>query len=197
MNDTLTLDQVRLRLDALNDEYAADPAFERVRAEATRLVPGFGASRPLVMFIGEAPGGEEDRLGRPFVGAAGQFLDGHLARIGLDRTGRCYTTNVLKYRPRENRDPTMVEVQRSRPYLWREVDILSPGLVVTLGRFSCMALWPRMTRITECAGKLRHDAEHGIWHLPLLHPSYGLRPENTAAFEANVAALASVLGDIR
>lgn len=187
--------QVRGSLAALAAHYDADPDLARARSRATRLVPGVGSPRPLVVLVGEAPGEQEDRVGQPFVGRSGALLDALLAEHGIDRLGRCYTTNLVKYRPPGNADPGPWEIEVSLSYLRREIAILCPPLVATLGRVSTRALWPTMPRITECHGRPR-PLWDGVTHLPMLHPAFGLRPGNREAFAADVATLAGFVGGI-
>lgn len=140
----------------------------------TQAVPGVGHRGADLLVIGEAPGQEEDRLGEPFVGRAGQLLDRMLAAIGLDRD-RVYITNVLKCRPPNNRDPKPEEVRACSPYLRRQIELLRPRAILAVGRISAQQL----LETAETVGRLR-----GRWHrfgpcdTPLLvtyHPAYLLR----------------------
>ena len=108
----------------------------------TRAVPGEGPPRADIMLIGEGPGFHEDRQGRPFVGAAGQFLETLLASIGMTRE-QVYIANVIKCRPPGNRDPLPDELQSCSPYLDRQIDLIQPKVIVTLGRFSMARYFPR------------------------------------------------------
>ncbi len=112
----------------------------------THAVPGEGHQHPRIVFVGEGPGAEEDRLGRPFVGRSGRFLDGMIESIGLHR-GDLFITNVVKCRPPENRDPRPDEIAACRGFLERQIELLAPQVVGTLGRFS-MARWFPGERIT-------------------------------------------------
>ena len=136
-------------------------------------VPGEGAAAPLVMVIGEGPGAEEDRCGRPFVGRAGQYLDRWLAAIGLDRSSSCFIGNIVKCRPPGNRDPHPEESAACLPYLERQIDILRPRAILTLGRIATQILCNR----GEGIGKLRgSELEYrGIPLVPTYHPSAVLR----------------------
>jgi uracil-DNA glycosylase family 4 len=100
-----------------------------------KVVPGEGPEDAELFFIGEAPGWHEDQQGRPFVGPAGQFLDQLLASIGLKR-GQVYIANVIKCRPPQNRDPLPKEIEACRKWLDRQVEIIRPKVIVTLGRYS-------------------------------------------------------------
>ena len=116
-------------------------------------VPGEGSINANIMFIGEAPGEREDATGRPFVGAAGKFLDQLLASVGLRRE-EVYITNVVKCRPPGNRDPREEEVSACTPYLWRQIALIKPRLIVALGRHAARVLylkaglkWSNMSRM--------------------------------------------------
>ena len=121
-------------------------------AEGRNLaVPGEGPDQAEVMFIGEAPGYHENRLGRPFVGAAGRFLEELLASIGLQRTD-VYICNVIKCRPPKNRDPLPHEIEACRPFLDAQIALVAPRLIVTLGRHS-MARWFPKASISRIHGQ--------------------------------------------
>ncbi len=145
-----------------------------LRATTTQMVPGAGNPDAQIMFIGEAPGANEDHLGQPFVGAAGKFLDSMLAEIGLSRDD-IYITNIVKYRPPANRDPRPEEIASSLPYLKRQIGIVQPKLIVFLGRHSMNAFFPEL-KIGEVHGQIIKDA--GQAYLPLYHPSFGRYPRN-------------------
>jgi uracil-DNA glycosylase family 4 len=108
----------------------------------TKAVPGEGPANSEIMFIGEAPGFHEDQQGRPFVGAAGKFLEELLESIGLKRQD-VYIANVIKCRPPGNRDPLPEEIEACEPYLDRQIELIQPRMVVTLGRFSMARAFPR------------------------------------------------------
>src|SRR5574341_175911 len=107
----------------------------------TNAVPGEGPENAAIMMIGEGPGFHEDRQGRPFVGAAGQFLEELLAGIGMTRE-QVYITNVVKCRPPGNRDPLPNELLACEPYLNRQIELIKPNVIVTLGRFSMYRYFP-------------------------------------------------------
>ena len=130
---------------------------------ATNIVPGEGNPDAAVVLIGEAPGKNEDLTGRPFVGAAGKFLDELLAEAGLTRQD-VFITSIVKYRPPKNRDPRPDEKEQSWPYLLRQLRVINPKLVVTLGRHSMGYFVPDRT-ITEAHGKLITGGEWPV--LPL------------------------------
>src|SRR5579864_6007212 len=116
-------------------------------------VPGEGSVTAEVMFIGEGPGVNEDRLGKPFVGPAGQFLDELLASIGMDRP-TVFITNVVKHRPPQNRDPLPEEIAACGEYLTRQIEALNPKVIVTLGRFSMARFFPA-ARISAIHGQAK------------------------------------------
>jgi uracil-DNA glycosylase len=149
----------------------------------TQGVPGVGDRDADWLFVGEAPGAEEDRLGEPFVGQAGKLLDNMLAAIGLARGNNVYIANVLKSRPPGNRDPKPEEVAACLPYLERQIDLIKPRVMVALGRFAAQSLLLTETPI----GKLRGKAHHyrGIPLVVTYHPAYLLRnpPDKAKAWE--------------
>jgi uracil-DNA glycosylase family 4 len=136
----------------------------------TRSVPGEGPGDPGIMFIGEAPGFHEDQQGRPFVGAAGKFLEELLESIGLKRED-VFITNVIKCRPPGNRDPLPEEIEACKPYLDRQIELLQPKLVVTLGRFSMARAFPK-ARISRIHGQPRKVG--GVIYYPMYHPAAAL-----------------------
>ncbi len=140
----------------------------------TKAVPGEGAPTAQIMFVGEGPGYNEDQQGRPFVGAAGKFLDELLASIGTRRS-EVYITNVLKCRPPNNRDPLPNEVEACRKYLLRQIELIRPHLIVTLGRFSLAWFFPRDS-IGKAHGKLRRLGNQHLYHV--YHPAAALHAGN-------------------
>jgi uracil-DNA glycosylase family 4 len=135
-----------------------------------RAVPGEGPSDAKLMFIGEGPGFHEDQSGRPFVGAAGQFLEELLAGIGLSRED-VFIANVVKCRPPGNRDPEQQEIDACRGYLDRQIALIDPKVIVTLGRFS-MARWFPSARISRIHGQPRKVGKRLI--VPMYHPAAAL-----------------------
>ena len=138
-----------------------------------QAVPGVGDPHAEWLFIGEAPGANEDRQGEPFVGDAGKLLDAILAAIGLARGKNVFIANVLKSRPPANRDPKQDEVAACLPYLERQIELIQPKLIVALGRFAAQSLLATDTPI----GKLRGQV-HRYRGVPLVvtyHPAYLLR----------------------
>ena len=137
-----------------------------------RLVFGTGVGKPRVLFIGEGPGAEEDQQGLPFVGRAGALLTGLIQAMGLVRED-VYITNVVKCRPPGNRNPAPAEVASCRPILDRQIELLDPALIVTLGNVPLKALNPSAGGITRERGRIFHFRQWRV--LPTFHPSYLLR----------------------
>ena len=142
-----------------------------LHAGRANAVPGEGHPHARLLFIGEGPGREEDRQGRPFVGPAGQLLDELLASIGAHRSG-VYIANMVKCRPPDNRDPAPDEIQACSKYLDRQIELLNPQLIVTLGRFSLGKFFPG-EGVTRARGQLRQHGGRQIF--PMLHPAAALR----------------------
>jgi uracil-DNA glycosylase family 4 len=138
----------------------------------TNFVFGVGNPEAKLMFIGEAPGREEDLQGEPFVGAAGQLLDRMLAAIQFKR-GDVYIANILKCRPPENRDPQPDEIETCKPYLLQQLKIIQPKIICALGRISAQALLQTKNPLNQLRGKF-HDF-NGIKFLVTYHPAALLR----------------------
>jgi len=149
----------------------------------THLIFGEGSVSPRVCFIGEAPGREEDKQGRPFVGRSGQLLRKHIREMGWKEED-VYITNIVKRRPPENRDPTPEEILLYKPYLKAQLHILNPEIIVTLGRFSMNYFLPD-AKITRDQGKV--FLFHGKKIYPIFHPAAALR--NPAMMTAFVDAM--------
>lgn len=139
----------------------------------TQGVLGSGDQHADWLFVGEAPGAEEDRQGEPFVGAAGKLLDAMLAAIGLQRDDRVYIANVLKSRPPGNRNPKPEEISACMPYLVRQVELIQPKLIVALGRFAAHTLLDTEVSIGSLRGQVH--AYRGIPLIVTYHPAYLLR----------------------
>jgi uracil-DNA glycosylase len=139
------------------------------------VVFGEGSEGAQVLFIGEAPGEEEDQQGRPFVGRAGKLLDQLIARTGLSR-GDVFICNVLKCRPPGNRDPLGEEVEACKGYLLRQIDLIQPRVICVLGRHANNTLFGTDERITKIRGQIREW--QGITVIPTFHPSYLLRNDS-------------------
>lgn len=161
-------------LDQLKQEIIDRNICPDLAAQATNLVMGDGNLDADIVFIGEAPGKKEDESGLPFVGAAGKFLNTMLAQAELDR-GDVYITNIVKYRPPNNRDPSKSEKAAFLPYLLRQLEIIQPKVVITLGRHSMEYFLPD-AMIGEVHGT-PHDVRIGearLLILPLYHPAAAL-----------------------
>ena len=157
-------------LEALAKEIRTCPKC-RLAQTRTKAVPGEGPEDADIMFIGEAPGFHEDRQGRPFVGASGNLLEEMLAGIGLSRQ-QVYITNVVKCRPPNNRDPRTDEIETCHPYLERQIELIRPKIIVTLGRFSMQLYFPGQS-ITRIHGQVKRGAH--VAYVPMFHPAAALR----------------------
>ena len=146
-----------------------------LRTGATQLVFGEGSPDTKIYFLGEGPGYHEDKLGRPFVGMAGKLLDETLKEIGLER-GNVYISNVVRFRPPENRDPEPEEIAAFQPYVDAEIKIISPEIIVTLGRFSMGKFLPNV-KISAVHGKPFFVQFLGkeVLVIPMYHPAAALR----------------------
>ena len=146
-----------------------------LKATATKPVPGNGSANAPIVFIGEAPGKSEDEQGIPFVGAAGKFLAEMLGQIKMKRED-IYITNIVKYRPPNNRDPELSEKEACAPWLYEELNLIEPELIIFLGRHSMNDFFPEL-KISEVHGKLIHKKFTHIktqYFLPLYHPAAAL-----------------------
>jgi len=157
---------------------AAMQAFEgcALKHTAANLVFGDGNPDADIMFIGEAPGAEEDREGKPFVGVSGKLLDRMIAAIGLDRTS-AYITNILPWRPPGNRKPSPAEVASCLPFVARHIALVSPKILVLVGGTSTSNLLQTSQGITRLRGRWKSYAGSGedIPVMPIYHPAYLLR----------------------
>lgn len=158
------------KLNDLAQKIKDDNVTPELAASATQLVLGDGNPDAEIVFIGEAPGKNEDLQGKPFVGAAGRFLNEMLEMIDLKRED-VYITNIVKYRPPNNRDPFPDEKQAFLPYLESQLEVIQPVLVVTLGRHSLNCFLPDL-QISQCHGQPKRHK--GRIYLPLFHPAAAL-----------------------
>ncbi|HEV2857337.1 MAG TPA: uracil-DNA glycosylase [Solirubrobacterales bacterium] len=161
----------------------------------TKVVFGAGNADADLMFVGEAPGAEEDRQGLPFVGRAGQLLNQLLEEIGLSRE-EVFIANVLKNRPPGNRDPLPPEIQACEPWLWQQVGLIEPRVVCTLGNFSTKLLSGSQTGITKVRGTPQVHELGGrmVYLLPLFHPAAALRtPAVKETLRADFATIPELL----
>jgi len=167
MDKTAQLEQVRQTI--LDNNVCPELA-----VQATNLVMGDGNVNADIVFIGEAPGKNEDLQGLPFVGAAGKFLNEMLAAADMDRSD-VYITNIVKYRPPNNRDPLPAEKKAFWPYLLKQLQIIDPKVVVTLGRHSMEHFLPGM-KISEVHGHAERIqfGDHKLVVVPLYHPAAAL-----------------------
>jgi len=157
-----------------------------------KSVPGVGDTKADWLFVGEAPGAEEDARGEPFVGQAGRLLDSMLAAIGLSRADNVYIANVLKCRPPNNRNPEPAEADACRPYLERQIALLQPKLIVALGKSAAGLLLGTDATIASLRGRV-HDYR-GVPLVVTYHPAYLLRtlPDKAKAWEDLLLARSTV-----
>ena len=155
-----------------------------------KVVPGEGAEDADIMFIGEAPGWHEDQQGRPFVGPAGKYLDELLASIGLGR-GQVYIANVIKCRPQVNRDPLPAEIQNCRNWLERQIEIIRPKMIVTLGRYSMAMFFPGKS-ISKIHGTAQK--RDNVVYYAMYHPAAALHQQSLRrAIEEDMLKIPSLL----
>ncbi|MCE7936449.1 uracil-DNA glycosylase [Candidatus Saccharibacteria bacterium CPR2] len=174
-------------LAQIEADIISDNICENLAQTAKNLVMGEGSLDARIMFIGEAPGKTEDELGRPFVGAAGKFLDEMLDMIDMKRSD-VYITNIVKYRPPNNRDPEPVEKRAFLPYLVRQIEVIQPKVVATLGKHSMNLFLPDM-QVSKIHGQPKRiklhltnkeqetgnkDNQNTLVILPLYHPAAAL-----------------------
>ena len=179
--ETRAIAQAAQTLDALR---AAMDAYDgcALKHRATQLVFADGNPEARIMLVGEGPGEQEDKQGTPFVGRAGQLLDRMLAAIGLDRT-KVYIANMVPWRPPGNRNPTPDELAQCSPFLHRQVELVNPTLLLTLGNVPTQALFATNQGITRMRGTWK-DLAIGNWSgpvLPTLHPAFLLRTPSAKA----------------
>lgn len=191
----MTTEQKKKELDKVAQEVKAFKDLDIARS-ATNAVPGEGDPDAQIMFIGEAPGFNEDQQGRPFVGQAGKLLEKVLAsELDMDRN-QVYITNIVKYRPPDNRDPFDNEIEACQQWLDRQIEIISPKIIVTLGRFSMAKFIPGVT-ISKVHGEARFVDFNGQRYIvfPMYHPAAALRSgAMMQQFTADFERLKSLLG---
>lgn len=162
------------QMDELKEEIISGKVCPELAAQATQLVIGDGSLDAEIVFIGEAPGKKEDESGLPFVGAAGRFLNEMLTAAGMERSD-VFITNIVKYRPPNNRDPEPDEKKAFWPYLLRQLEIIKPKIVITLGRHSGGYFIPDLHISTDHGVPRRvkyHEQE--LLVIPLYHPAAAL-----------------------
>ncbi|HKH23399.1 MAG TPA: uracil-DNA glycosylase [Solirubrobacterales bacterium] len=177
------MSEAEARRQALVEVYNQASVCERCPLSETRnrVVFGAGNADADLMFVGEAPGAEEDRQGLPFVGRAGAFLTELLEGIGLKRED-VFIANVLKCRPPGNRNPQPEEIDACRPYLEQQVQLIKPRVIATLGNFATKLLTANPTGITKVRGTPQQHliGRRHVYLLPLFHPAAGLRTPRVA-----------------
>ena len=160
----------------------------------TKVVPGEGAEDADLLFIGEAPGWHEDQQGRPFVGPAGQFLDQLLASIGLQRE-QVYIANVIKCRPTGNRDPLPVEISNCRKWLEKQIELICPKIIVTLGRYSMAMFFPGKS-ISKIHGTAQRR-DNAIYYA-MYHPAAALHQQSLRqVIEEDMLKIPSLLDEAK
>jgi len=158
-----------------------------------KVVPGEGAEDADILFIGEAPGWHEDQQGRPFVGPAGKYLDELLALISLERK-QVYIANVIKCRPTDNRDPLPVEIANCRKWLDRQIELIRPKIIVTLGRYSMARFFPGKS-ISKIHGT--SQKRDNILYYAMYHPAAALHQQNLRPIiEADMLKIPSLLAQL-
>jgi uracil-DNA glycosylase family 4 len=176
-------------LTELNEEIAHCSLCEIAR-NRTRVVPGEGAEDSDILFIGEAPGWHEDQQGRPFVGSAGKFLDELLTLVDLNRS-QVFIANVIKCRPPSNRDPLPIEINNCRKWLDRQIEIIRPRIIVTLGRYSMARFFPGKS-ISKIHGTVQKW--NGITCYAMYHPAAALHQQSLRrTIEEDMSKLPSLL----
>jgi len=159
----------------------------------TKVVPGEGAEDADIMFIGEAPGWHEDQQGRPFVGPAGMYLDQLLTSISLKRE-QVYIANVIKCRPQENRDPLPSEIHNCRKWLERQIELIHPRVIVTLGRYSMAMFFPGKS-ISKIHGTAQKQDD--VIYFAMYHPAAALHQQSLRqAIEADMLKIPSLLAQV-
>ena len=166
------------KLHELKNRIEAEKPAPKLGAQASQLVFGTGSSDAAVLFVGEAPGKQEDISGKPFVGASGRMLDELLTSIKLERKD-IYITNIVKYRPPNNRDPHTAEKKAFWPYLLEQIAIIKPRVIATLGRHSGQAFLPdldigRDHGQPQTVQLMFENKETSVTVLPLYHPAAAL-----------------------
>ncbi len=170
----MTKEDKKTQLDVLAAKMAKELSYELAKS-AINCVPGEGSATAEIMFIGEAPGRDEDKSGRPFVGRSGQLLRANIRRVGYEEED-VFIANVVKHRPPENRDPTPEEIAHCAPYLDEQIRIINPKVIVTVGRFSMGKFFPNQ-KISGIHGRVFKITWVGQTYFvfPLYHPAAALR----------------------
>lgn len=193
MYQHMTNEDKKYKLEALAAKMSEELIYDLAKS-AKKCVPGEGNPNAEILFIGEAPGRDEDESGRPFVGRSGQLLRSNIRRVGYTEDD-VFIANVVKHRPPENRDPTPEEIAACAPYLDEQIKIIEPKLIVTVGRFSMGKFFPDQ-KISGIHGKVFKVAWGGKTYFvfPLYHPAAALRSgAMKAAFEKDFDKLPKVV----
>jgi uracil-DNA glycosylase len=180
-------------LNELSNEIVACKRCDLYKS-ATRAVPGEGPENAEIMFIGEAPGWNEDQEGRPFVGAAGKFLDQLFALIGLQRE-QVFIANIAKHRPPNNREPLPTEISACSVWLDRQIALIHPRMIVTLGRFSLARYFP-----DKSISKIHGTAERrdGVIYFAMYHPAAALHQQNLRSqIEQDMLKIPALLSELK
>ncbi len=159
-------------LDELRKEVANCKKCSELARLRTQTVFGEGTAEAEVMFIGEAPGADEDKQGVPFVGAAGKFMDKAMEQAGIPRS-KIYIANTLKCRPPENRNPLPEEMENCAPYLAAQIALIKPKIIAPLGRFGLERMVSKKMKISEVHGKPIRRKD-GLIFFPMIHPAAAL-----------------------
>src|SRR3954453_3448172 len=178
----------------LNDQHGCPLAATR-----THVVFGMGNADADLMFVGEAPGATEDQVGKPFVGRAGKLLDQLLEEIGLSR-GEVFVANILKCRPPGNRDPLPEEIEECMPHLMRQIQLIEPRVIATLGNYATKSITGSPVGITRCCGRPQERELGGrdVTIYPLFHPAAALRtPKVLEQLRGDFARLPALLEERR
>jgi DNA polymerase len=186
------------RLRAIRERYERDAPHQHFVTSFNNIVFGEGDPAARLMFVGEAPGAEEDRTGRPFVGRAGQLLDKMIIAMGLSR-GQVYIANVLKTRPPNNATPTLEEAERCKPYLFDQIAAIQPEVIVTLGLPAARTLLSSSESMGRLRGHWASFSHSGFTTavMPTFHPAFLLRQytaENRAKVWADLQMVMERLG---
>jgi len=175
----MKLEQKQVKLDAISKRIINREIDIDLAKDCLNPVPGEGNANAELMFIGEAPGAQEDKQGRPFVGASGKFLAEMLESIGLKRED-VFITNIVKFRPPQNRDPNPEEIKACMPILFEQIEVIRPKLLIFLGRHSMNVFFPKL-KISEAHGEMvktnvqnPDGSEFEQNCLPLYHPAAAL-----------------------
>jgi uracil-DNA glycosylase family 4 len=185
------LQEKAARLYAIADEIASCEKCP-LHTGRNRTVPGAGPANADILFIGEGPGRNEDQQGLPFVGASGRYLEELLGSVGLSRRD-VFITNVVKCRPPNNRDPQQEELEACKAYLDRQIEIIDPRVIITLGRFSMARYFPG-GKITRIHGQPKR--KDGRLYFPMFHPAAALRnPRLRPDMEADMKKVMQLIAE--